>query len=330
MGVDSTLRLPLLDPHLTLWLWRALSLMTLLVIWWAVAPWTWPSYTTWFCGAIMVLLLWGSRAAVPASVITQVIILEGATLGLRIGLVPHYAANPIDLILWSFLRDGVCWFPALLFAFAARRWAWCGWGALSIMMVNVILMAVSAGVARVLSRPLDWSLLTTAFGGPDVARMTIDGGALSLALVLAMSALLMVRVRYLTISHFMFRSLTGMAVVLVFAAGIHEPLRRSILTTWIPIHLDATNAFSPVWLTIQRWGKAGNESLPPWNTETTQTLLSIIPPAMVPAHKPYADLIGRYRGMNVLIMLMESFRAESLGIFRAHSQETSRDRKSVV
>jgi hypothetical protein len=108
----------------------------------------------------------------------------------------------------------------------------------------------------------------------------------------------------------------GIGLLVLVAALIHEPLRRPLLTTHIPTQLDATNSFNPLWLTLQRWRQPRVQP-PPWTPHDAEVLTTWTTPTTAEPRAEYADLIGRYRDMNVLIVLMESFRAEALGCYGA-------------
>jgi hypothetical protein len=114
----------------------------------------------------------------------------------------------------------------------------------------------------------------------------------------------------------------GAGSFVLVAAIIHEPLRRQLLTTHIPTHLDATNAFDPLWLTLQRWRDPRVQPLA-WTEHDREVLTTWTMATTAEPRTAYADLIGRYRGMNVLILLMESFRAEALGCYDARPGTTS-------
>ncbi|HEX3135633.1 MAG TPA: sulfatase-like hydrolase/transferase, partial [Planctomycetota bacterium] len=304
------------------WGWRGLTLAVLTIMWCIVAPWTWPNVDAVVLLSVALLAGWGTARSGTISPITMVVVLEVMTLALRLALVPRSGAALIDVALWSVLRDGVWWLPAVGCALLARRWSWFAWPALIAMTTHLLLVVLSAAVVRGMSRPLDWSLISTAFDGADLTRMTVGGALMEAIVLLANASTLLVRMHALqlpiVIQHI---AIDAKSFVLV-AAIIHEPLRRQLLTTHIPTHLDATNAFDPLWLTLQRWRDPRVQPLA-WTEHDREVLTTWTMATTAEPRTAYADLIGRYRGMNVLILLMESFRAEALGCYDARPGTTS-------
>jgi hypothetical protein len=300
----------------TVWVWRGLTLAILAIIWCIVAPWTWPDAGAMTLLAVALLTGWGTARSATISPMTLVIVLELMTLALRLALVPRSGAAMIDVALWSVLRDGVWWLPALGCALLARRWAWFVWPAVIAMTIHLLLVVLSAAVVRGMSRPLDWSLISAAFDGADLTRMTVGGALVGAVVLVLVTSTLLVRMRALRLPLIVQRVAISAGALVLVAAIIHEPLRRQILTTHIPTHLDATNAFDPLWLTLQRW-RDPRVQPPPWTERDRAVLTSWTTPTTAEPRPEYADLIGRYRGMNVLILLMESFRAEALGCYDA-------------
>ncbi len=303
-------------------MWRGLMVCIVIALWLVVAPWSWPDVATGLLLTAVVLLGLGSLRGPAVSPLALVVLLELMALGLRLALVPHSEANALDIALWSLLRDSVWWLPAIACALLARRWSWCAWPALIVMTMHLLLVVLSAAVVRGMSRPLDWSLLSTAFDGADLTRMTVGGALIGAVLLLIVASALLLRLHHLRLSVIAQRvTLVGGALLLV-AAVIHEPLRRQLLITHIPTHLDATNAFDPLWLTLQRW-RDPRAKPPVWSDDDRTVLTTWTTPSTAEPRVEYTDLIGRYHGMNVLIVLMESFRAEALGCYGARPETAS-------
>ncbi len=313
----DVVEVPLTNHAGMVWVWRGLMLVTLSVLWCAAAPWTSPDVQGALLLAVCLAAVWGGRGPTSASPLVLVVLLELMAIALRLALVPRSGAHAFDVGLWSLLRDGVWWLPALGFALLTRRWSWCVWPALGVMTLHLLLVVMSASVVRGMSRPLDWSLAATAFDGADLARMTVGGALGAVVMMLLAAVVVMVRMRHLRLPTIIQKTVLVFGVTLGLAASIHEPWRRSVLTTHIPTHLDATNAFDPLWLTLQRWRHDRGDPVPAWNAATAQVLERWAPGPLPPLRPPYADLSGRYRGMNVLILLMETFRAEALGCYGA-------------
>lgn len=305
-----------------IWRWRALMVFALVVLWTVAAPWTWPDLIAWLLLATALLCGWGTAGRPTGNVLTQVILLEFTALALRLALVPRSGAALIDVALWSALRDAVWWLPAILVALLARRWAWLAWPALIAMGLHLLLVVLSAAVVRGMSRPLDWSLVATAFDGADLTRMTVGGAMVGAVVLMVIVTLVVTRFHQLDLQPLLQRVTLGTGALILIAALIHEPLRRPLLTTHIPTHLDATNAFDPLWLTLQRW-RQPRVLPPPWTDHDHEVLTTWTSPTTAAPRPEYADLFGRYRGMNVLIVLMESFRAEALGCYGARPGITS-------
>ena len=306
----------------TTWRWRAVMVFALVMLWTVAAPWTWPDIIGWFLFLAALLCSWGMVAGTTGNVLTQVMLLEFTALALRLALIPRSGAMLIDVALWSALRDAVWWLPAILCALLARRWAWLAWPALIAMGLHLLLVVLSAAVVRGMSRPLDWSLITTAFDGADLTRMTVGGAMVGGVVLMIIVAVVVARFHQLRLQPLVQRITLGVGTLVLIAALIHEPLRRPLLTTDIPTHLDATNSFDPLWLTLQRWRQPRVQP-PPWTAHDAVVLSTWTSPTTAEPRAEHVDLIGRYRGMNVLIVLMESFRAEALGCYGARPGTTT-------
>jgi len=269
---------------------------------------------------LILALFWSDRRGTPINPLLLIIILELVALLMRLGLTPRTAASVFDILCWSFVRDGVWLIPAGGLALLALRWTLCRWLCVALMVLHLLLIIISAGIVRELSRPLDLDLILTAFAGPDVARMSLDGALIGFLLVILACIIIGIAAATLRLGRLRRLSVIVVAGLLMLAAGIHEPLRRQALAADIGIHLDATNSFSPLYLTLWSlnppWRKQRHDAAPQWSETARETLRTWGPAELMPPVKDgFADLVGRYRGMNVLIMLMESYRAEAVGVF---------------
>ena len=304
------------------WGWRLAMAMAMVMCWCVAAPWTPPTPAAAASLAIALILAWGSSSRATTSPLVVVVLLEAVALALRLALVPRSATGAADILLWSALRDGVWWLPAVACALLARRWSWFAWPAVVAMTLHLLLVVLSAAVVRGMSRPLDWSLLATAFDGADLTRMTVSGALVGMVETAALAILIALRLWHLRLPPVLQRVVLAGAGALLTAAIVHEPVRRPVLTTHIPTHLDATNAFDPWWLTLQRW-RDPRAQPPAWSDHDREVLTTWTTPTTAEPRAEYAELIGRYRGMNVLILLMESFRAEALGCYGARPETPS-------